>query len=417
MEVLRGPVLMNAASLFGSTVVTSLLGFVFWWIAARTLSPTNVGDASAVISTVQFLATFCVMGLSTLLISELASDKSKARSLIVTASAAAGTFTVPVAIGTALLMTAWSATLGHGVSGILRLSIFAALAALTTVSLIVDDACIGLLRGDLQLSRNTVFAASKLLLLPLAALAWKQSSGSALVAAWLAGTVLSLVSVGWRIRSVTKGDPFRLDARLLISKRRMIYGHHWLNVSIQAPRSLLPVLVTAIVSAQANASFFAAMLVVGFVNVIPGHLSTVLFALMPGDEEALRRETRMCMKVTVILSALSAPFFAIFSGLLLEVFNPSYRSATTAMILLGLTTLPSGIKSFYIAVSRVRNQMKRASVLATLGGALEIGGAAAAAARWGVTGAAAGLLVGMAIEAVLFFPVVLSALRAPGPKA
>ena len=72
----RRPIIRNAASLFGSTVVTSLLGFVFWLLAAKLLSPTAVGRASALQSTSQLLSYVRIAGLGTLSIAELAESKT-----------------------------------------------------------------------------------------------------------------------------------------------------------------------------------------------------------------------------------------------------------------------------------------------------------------------------------------------------
>jgi len=57
--------LINAGSLVGTTVVTSFLGFVYWWIAARHFPPDVVGIASASISAMALLGGFCILGLGT----------------------------------------------------------------------------------------------------------------------------------------------------------------------------------------------------------------------------------------------------------------------------------------------------------------------------------------------------------------
>src|ERR1035438_6627611 len=78
----EGPLVRNAASLYGSTIVTSALGFFYWFMAARLLPAASVGIASAIQSAAQLLSVVCVLGLSTLLISELSVDRTHARSLM-----------------------------------------------------------------------------------------------------------------------------------------------------------------------------------------------------------------------------------------------------------------------------------------------------------------------------------------------
>ena len=89
-DAIEGPIVRNAAALYGTTIVTSILGFVYWFVAARLAPAAAVGTASAVQSAAQFLGIFCVIGLNTVLISELAADKSQARSLMLTAAAGVG---------------------------------------------------------------------------------------------------------------------------------------------------------------------------------------------------------------------------------------------------------------------------------------------------------------------------------------
>src|SRR5205085_3208605 len=74
--------LVNSGSLFGTTTVTSMLGFVYWWLAARQFTPEAVGFASAAISAMTLLGTFAILGLGTLLLGELAQQRGKEVSLI-----------------------------------------------------------------------------------------------------------------------------------------------------------------------------------------------------------------------------------------------------------------------------------------------------------------------------------------------
>lgn len=410
---LEGPLVRNAASLYGSTIITSFLGFLYWFIAARMAPARAVGIASAVQSAAQLLAVFCVLGLSTLLISELSHDGTKARSLMLTAATLVGLVSAVTAGVVSLVVHTFSTTVRSGLTGPVGTPVFVLLSVFTTVLVVLDDACIGLLRGDLQLWRNTVFAVSKLLLLPLLILAWASQSGAELVVAWLAGLAISLVTLTIKLTQLTRGQPSGLDFRGLFAKRRLMAGHHWLNISISAPRLVLPILVATVVSPEANASNTAAMLVIGFVNVIPSHLATVLFALKPGDESALRREVKKTMRICLVLSLTSAPFFFLFAHFILSIFGPSYTSASTALVILGFTTYPMAVKAHFVSISRVRGRMARAGISTLIGACFEVGLAAAGAAVYGLTGVAAGYFAAVLIEVAIYGPVVFGVLRTP----
>jgi O-antigen/teichoic acid export membrane protein len=412
-DALEGPLIRNAASLYGSTIITSFLGFFYWFIAARMATAQAVGIASAVQSAAQFISIFCVLGLSTFVISELALDKTQARSLMLTAAVVVGLLAAVTSAGVGILFQFLSTSISEGVAGSTGDIVFVLLAVLSTILLVLDDACIGLLRGDLQLRRNAVFAVGKLILLPLLITVWAAQSGIELVVAWSGGLIVSMLVLVLELGRLTNGQSSRLDFQNIFRKRHLMFRHHWLNLSIQSPRLIFPVLVALIVGPTANAAFTATILVVGVVQMIPNLLSTVLFALAPGDEESLRREVRKTMRISLVLSIASAPCFFIFSDLVLRLFGPNYVVASTAMGILGLSTYPYAIKSHYVAIARVQGNMQQAVLRTMTGASLEVGLAAAGAALHGLTGVAIGILLALSLEALVYAPSVFGVLRFP----
>src|SRR5712691_3109378 len=76
--------LINSGSLIGTTAVTSGLGFAYWWIAARRYAPGAVGLASPTVSAMLLLGSIAMLGLGTLLITELPRQPGLEVSLIST---------------------------------------------------------------------------------------------------------------------------------------------------------------------------------------------------------------------------------------------------------------------------------------------------------------------------------------------
>src|SRR5664280_1201370 len=376
MAMVEGPIVRNAASLYSTTIVTSVLGFFYWFIAARMVPAAAVGTASAVQSAAQFLAIVCVLGLSTLLISELSLDRTHARSLILSAACVSGLFSLVISVSLGIGLAIGGTSLQAGLTGPLRILIFVILSVLSTMLVVMDDACVGLLRGDLPLRRTAVFATSKLMVLPLLVLAWPTRTGSELIVAWVIGLAISLVTLSIGLGRLTHGTSWQLDFRRLFEKRRVIMGHHWLNLSVQSPRLIIPVLCATIVGPAANAAYTAATLVVAFINIIPFHLSTVLFAIVPGDEVALRVEVKKTMTISLVLALVSAPFFVLCSNFILGLFGAEYQTAAPAMALLGLTTYPFAVKCHYVAIARVKGKLEQAALWTMIGATLEVGLAA-----------------------------------------
>jgi O-antigen/teichoic acid export membrane protein len=407
------PIVRNATSLFSSTVVTSLLGFVFWLLAAKLLAPASVGRAAALQSACQLLSYVCIFGLGTLSIAELTATKRAARQLIATTAITTAVIGLIAGLSVGVILIYASPSLRVGLDGGLRLGVFAVLTSTTTAAVLLDDVSIGLRRSNIQLHRNVVFAMSKLIFLAVMSIAWTGTGGTAILSAWLAGQVVSLLFIRKPLSRATVLGSWRPAFRALLSKRRLIYNHHWLNVSVLAPRQLLPIIVTWIVSPAADAGFYVALFVVAFVNVIPTQLSTALFALKPGDEAALREEIRVSMKICVVLAAVSGPVFLFGSRIILESFRHSYVNAAPAMAILGFSTLPSAIKAHYVAIARVRQKMGRAAVRTSIAALVEVAASIAGAELDGVTGVAIGLFSAYVLEALLLGPTVVRTMYSP----
>ncbi len=192
-------VLGNAMTLVATTGVTAVLGFAYWAVAARLFSQRAVGYGSAAISAMTLIGTIGMLGMGTVLIGELP-RRTHRGGLVSAALAAAAVGSLVLGLSFTVLAPHISGRFGY-VSGTLgQAMLFVAGVALTAVSLVFDQATIGLLRGGLQLSRNMVFAVVKLLVLPVTTIILHDQFGVGILLAWVAGTAVSLVPVAVRLR-------------------------------------------------------------------------------------------------------------------------------------------------------------------------------------------------------------------------
>ena len=139
----------NAGSLFAAFVITSALGFVFWALAARLFNPHAVGFGSAAVSAMTVLSTIGMFGLNTLLVGELPQRKSKG-ALVSAALVIAGVCSLLLGLGFALVAPVFSRNFA-GISSPGHLALFVSGVTIIGVTLVFDDATIGLMRGQLQL--------------------------------------------------------------------------------------------------------------------------------------------------------------------------------------------------------------------------------------------------------------------------
>ena len=401
----------NAASLVGTTAVTSGLGFVYWWAAARLFPAAEVGFASAAVSAMMLLGVVGVVGLGTLLISELPRLPPREAGALLSASLLLA-LGVSFVLGWAFALGAPSLAPGFGplARSLWGELLFALGVSVTAVTLVLDLALIGLLRGGLQLWRNASFAVVKLLLLLLVGLQ-PGGGGLAIYATWLAGNALSLCLLAFL--TAKRGHAFLSWPKWtrLGGLTQDALKHHGLNLATQAPGFIFPVLVVVLLSAEANASFYAAWMIVSFVHMVPTHLSTVLHAVGTQSPAALAQKLGFSLRLSLLISALASVTLLIVAPIMLHLFGPDYTQAQGCLRLLALGALPTIVKAHYVTLSRLRGFIGSAALYAAAGGLLELSFAAAGALLGGLAGLGAGITLALVFEAIFMAPPVYRALR------
>lgn len=407
-------IVLNAGSLIGTTAVTSGLGFAFWWLAARMFSTEAVGLATATISTMTLLGSFAVLGFGTLLIGELPRQRGKESSIISAAALLVGGMGIILGVLYALvaphLSTAFQA-LGANVENI---ALFAVGVSLTAITLVLDQAFIGLLRGELQFWRNALFAGAKLGALFAASLWLARVTGLTIYATWVIGTVFSLVALaGFAL--IKGAKPGRMHAPQWGWLRKLgpeALKHHGLNLSLEAPTLILPAMVTIMLSTTITAWFYVAWSLSGVANTISAALATTLFAVSSAQPAALARKLRLTLGLAFVACVLINIVLLLGARQILGLFGHSYSAqAVFSLSILSVESFPFIIKNHYIALSRIRGRIGRTIRITIATCLLELGAAAVGAHFGGLNGLSLGWFAAMCIEAACMSPAVYGAAR------
>jgi O-antigen/teichoic acid export membrane protein len=399
----------GASSLAATTGATSVLGFAYWALAARLFSQRAVGYGSASVSAMTLLGIVGMLGLGTVLIGEL--PRRRPRGGLISAAlltSAAGSLVLGLLFVFAAPHISYhfqnmNSTLGQAM-------LFAAGVMLTGASLVFDQATIGLLRGGLQLLRNLAFATAKLAILPACAIILHDQFGIGITLSWVTATALSLLLVAVRLRFARTNVLPPPNWRVLRGLGGTAIAHSWLNLAITVPRSLMPVLVTVIVSPSANAAFYAAWTLSGFLYLVPTHLATVLFAVASADPQKIAKKLRFSLRLSGLIGVLGMAVLGLGAHLALSMFGASYaRAATVPLLLLLIGYLPSIPKVHYIAVCRATGRIKTAATVLTVAAILEVAAAAAGGASGGMKGLTLALLGMFVLEGLVTTPAVVRA--------
>lgn len=396
----------------GTTILTSILGFAYWWVAARQFSPETVGFASAAISAMLLLGNICILGLGTLLIGELPRQRGKEASLIIGALLIVGGLGGGVGVLFAFVAPAISPAFQILRANLGDIALFAIGVALTAITLVLDQALIGLLRGDWQFWRNTLFAATKLVALFAVGVFLSHITGLTIYATWTAGNALSLavfagfvvLKGGWSVSSYVP------EWVLLRRLRSAALQHHILNLMLQIPPFALPVLTTIILSARVNAWFSVSYMIAAFVSFLPGALATVLYAISSAQPTLLPHKARLTLGLSLVACLLANVVLLLGARQILDLFGHAYaEQASWSLRILGLVAFPVIIKNHYIAVHRVQGQLTQAMLPIAAGTFLEVGVSVLGAYLGGLIGLSLGLMISVCIEAVYMSPTVYKA--------
>ena len=406
--------LRNASSLMATTGVTSALGFAYWIVAARFFPQRSVGYASAALSAALLLGIVGMFGLGTLLIGELPRRSNRGGLATAALLASAGGSAV-LALAFAVLAPLFSARFGQIIGNPALAALFTATAALIAVNAVFDQATIGILRGGVQLTRNLVFSLVKLALLPVFAFTLHNQFGVGIVVSYLIGLAVSLAAAAVQLRMSGVTILRRPDWGVLRGLGRLTLAHNWLNLAIAAPTTLTPVMVTVIVSPSANAAFYVATMLAGFVYIIPQHLSTVLFAEVSTNPQVIARKLRFTIRLSLLIGFPASVVLALGAHLALSMFGAGYaRLATVPLILILAGYLPNIPKVHYIAVCRAGGKISRAATVLTAFAAFQMIAATAGGIADGLIGVSVVILVVSIIEGLATLPAVLLAISRGG---
>lgn len=410
----------NASSLFGTTVISSLIGFAFWWLAARLFPPASVGYGTAAVSAMVLLGTIGTIGLETALIGEMAKRSHRYGSLVAASLAVSAAGSAVLGLGFVLV----AQVVPHIIpfpAGLEIVALFVLGVALTGSTFVLDAAFVGLLSGGLQLWRNVVFSVAKLVLLYLVAVFAHEWLGVGILAAWVAGIVVSVLWVAVMLR--VRGVPLLHSPGWVLVRRlpRAAAAHNGLNVALDAPHLVIPILATALVSATAGAGFYAAWMILSFAFIIPFHLGTVLYAFGAANPRGAQRELRFTLWLSLLGGLIGVPVLVLGAPLVLGLFGPTYAElATLPLQLLALGYFPMVVLAHFVAVCRIHKRIKLAAAVVTVSGLVEIGAAIAGAIAGGLVGLGIGVLAAKWLQGAFTVRTVVraaTAATAPFPEA
>ena len=402
-RAVRDPMMRNSLAIMSSTVVTSLLGYVFWMFVTRTFHSEVAGVAAATTSAIQATVLIASVGAAAALVEWLprCATPLEWRQRVTTGIVVS---VVTAAVGSLIVVAVLG--LGFGTLPQLATPVGAALFCLACVffatGLVFDYIAVSEHRGGLMLTRNLVLCGLRipLILIPISAfvdedsilLSWTAGAGASLL--WVVVTFGSKSGRSLRPNFVNLRPHLRQMASSLI-------GQHLITVTAMLAGYILPVVVVARLSGTDNAYFYITWMLGSVFFIISPAVSSALFVEGAANPDALRHLVRRCLLIVGGLLIVPMLVYIVAGGPILSLFGQDYvEHGRTLLLLLTFSAIPDAVTNVAVAVLRVTNRMRLALALNAGMLVFAVVGAWIALPIMGIIGAGLFWLVGQGIGAL-----------------
>lgn len=361
---LRVPMFREAYALVLNSGLVSLLGVVYWLLAAHYYSPHVLGLNFAAISAMMFLAGISQLNLMSALMRFIPVAGRDTTRFVLSSYLLSICVAAAVALVFLLGIQSWAPALHFLTSSSGFVVWFAAATMAWCVFNLQDSVLTGLRSAVFVPLENLVYSIAKIALL--VALV-DVSPHYGIFASWTAALVVSLVPVnlliyGRLLRRHVQGRESRLPTRRQLAKfvsADYVGALFWVTATM-----LLPVIVTAVKSPEANAYFSLAWMIALPLYAVSASTGASLVVTAAGDEARLPAYARRALIQTAAIVIPVALFLALAASFVLGFFGPEYAAhGSTTLVLLALSAIPNVVNALYVSAYRVQRRMARVVTL------------------------------------------------------
>ncbi|MFD8568533.1 lipopolysaccharide biosynthesis protein [Streptomyces sp. NPDC059639] len=396
----------NAYALMLNTGISGVLGVGFWLAAAHYYTADAVGQGSAAIAAMKFLAGLMAVTLTGALARFIPISGRRTGRLIFRTYAGSAVAVAVAAVIFLLTLDAWGPSYRflHGpVNGLGFVAAVVAWALLT-----LQDGVLTGLRSALWVPvGNTVFSLVKLALL--VAFATSLVTTGVFVS-WVVAIAFSVVPLGWLVfrrlvpRHIEATDG-KTDPPTLRQMGRFVAGDSTGSLFSLAVVYLVPVVIASQVSSADNAYFYITTTIGGTVNLLAINMGASLTVegshdpaqLAANTRAALRRMARIMIPICALLFLL-APY-------ILRVFGADYADAATPLLRwFAVGAALRVVMETYFAVLRAQSRTAGLAWLQGLLCVLVLGLTLLLLPRMGLTGAGVAEISSLAVIVTIAAP-------------
>lgn len=362
----RTPLYRNGYALIFSTAATSVMGLLYWALAARFYSVQTVGSNTATLSTMVFVSGIAQFNLKGALIRFIPQSGKHLVRLVGLSYLVSAIVSFLVAYIVILGMSTWLNNGEGSGRGTAFMVWFAAATAAWSIFALQDNVLTGLRQAVWVPLENTVFSIVKIILLLLFSQVVPEYG---IFASWTIPVFISLVPVNVLIfrKFMPKHVRATVPQSVPISVNqiaRFVFGDYIGSLFLLASTTLLPILVQHQVNVSATAYFFLAWTIANSLLMLASNMVTSFTVEASVDQSRLSMHAYRSLTHVARLLIPAVIVIAIGAPYLLNLFGKDYSTeGTTVLRLLVLAAVPNMINVLYLGVARVHRQIQRVVVV------------------------------------------------------
>jgi O-antigen/teichoic acid export membrane protein len=358
----RDPMQRSAAALAANTAITSVLGFLYWIVAARYYSPAVVGESAALISAMLLMANIAELNLYNTLIRFLPTAGSRARQYALRAYVTVAVTSLVVGLVALPFLRELDLVrelLRFGPAGVVCLLVAV---LVWTLFALQDSVAIGARAAPWVPVENGVFGVAKLLLLiAFAGVAPQLGVLSSWLLAMVPVLVLMTALIFWRLlpRHAVESGPGSEQ----ITRRNVLAFLTLDNVALigaTAANYLLPIIGVTLAGSEANGYFFVAWSVASALDVALVSVASSLTVEGSRQRERLGELVTALLRRMVLLAAPIVVLVVVTAPLILSLYGDAYAAHSSDLLrVVAVAVLPRIVVVVWMSMNRVRQRLGR----------------------------------------------------------
>lgn len=345
----------NSIFLILGTLVTALLGFIFWILNARLFSPNDLGIATTTISAATLVSSFSLLGFNNSLVRFLPKAKNKSEKissglLIVTI------VTLLLSILYLSFINILSPKLNFFLENHSYELVFIIFTLFLSYSNIVDSIFIAY-RG----SKNVLVKSSIQSILKIIFPLFFVSLGFLGIILALTFSTISGVIFAIALLYINYGYRFSLQIESLELKRTIHYsfGNYLVNFFSSLPLLVIPIIVTVYVGTEYSAYYYIDAMIINLLYIIPSSITNSFFAEGSYGDENLRQIFKNSIKLVYAILIPGIVGIILLGYYVLLIFGKDYAdNGYSLLILLATSSIFYSINNLLLAIFRIKHKIK-----------------------------------------------------------